>query len=151
MIETNDLDVPERRESGQTSRVWWAISRPRRLARFNRWRKTPRLVTRGFLLFRDIVMIGFVTAIVLAGISTVRGLRAEDCRSTNARRQEVEGIFKQLVDNDQNLIELADGLTPGGLPDSFKRPLLDRYAQQLRDIDDAYRLAPCPGRDLPDA
>lgn len=150
MTETNQGQplVSERRESSGPRRLWWSILHTHRTARFNRWRKLPRTVTNGFMFFRDLVMIGFVTAIVLAGVSTVKGLRADDCRATNARRADIERIFEKLVDNDRNLIELADSLSADGLPPAFKTPLLERYDQQSAEIAAAYMPTPCPGDDL---
>lgn len=146
MTETHDL-VVERRVSSPTRRLLWTVLHGHRAARFNRWRKMPRSVTNGFMFFRDAIMIGFVTAIVIAGVSTVRGLRADDCRLTNARREEVQQIFEKLVDNDRNLIEAADALSENGLPDAFKDPLLERYQDQLDDIEAAYQPTPCAGDD----
>jgi hypothetical protein len=151
MMDVNGpLDAPvEHRASGRLARMWWTISRRNRIARFNRWRKTPRIVTRGFLLFRDLVLIGFVLAIVLAGVATVRNLRAEDCRAANARRAETKQVALDLVGNDKFFVDFIDSFIPDGLPATFKDPLLNRYQQQLNQIETAYRPIPCPGDELP--
>jgi len=72
--------------------------------------------------------------------------RAEyfDCLSTNARRADVEEIALKFVENDRFFIEFVDSFIPGGLDDAFKQPLLDRYAQQVDDIEAAYKPEPCP-------
>lgn len=138
------------RRAHRLRRIWWTVTNPGRFDRFNRWRRSPKEVTRGFLFFRDLILLAFVTAIVLAGISVVRDLRAEDCRGANARRAEIEDATQKLLDNDRNLIEFADLLSADGLPDAFKRPLLERYLRQQIEIRDAYRPANCPGPDFPD-
>ena len=108
----------------------------------------PRVVTSGFLWFRDFILLGFVTALVSSGIFAIRSLRADDCRSANARRIEIRDSTLELIDNDQFLIDLADNLSSKGLPDSFTVPLRQRYELQRQQIREAYSPSPCPGDDL---
>lgn len=143
-------EMIERRRTGRLARLWWAVRTPGRLARFNRARKTKREVTRGYLWFRDFILIGFITAIVLSGVYTVRSLRVDDCRGANARRFEVEKVATDLLGNDRNLIEFADSLAQSGLPESFTAPLLRRYAEQQAQIDSAFAPSDCTGADYPD-
>lgn len=138
-------EMTERREATRIQRAWWTVSRPGRLARFRRWRRSTREVTRGFLLFRDVVLLTFTTAIVVAGISVLRDLRAADCRSANARREDIKQVALKLVANDKYLIEFMDDFIPDGLPADFRDPLLARYRQQVAEIEEAFKPAPCPG------
>jgi hypothetical protein len=55
------------------------------------------------------------------------------CLTANDRRAEVKDIALQFVDS----------FLPDGLDEAFKDPLLDRYAQQVADIEDAYEPEPC--------
>lgn len=66
------------------------------------------------------------------------------CLGRNDRRDELEKIALQLVGNDRFFIEFIDGFIPEGLPIDFKQPLLDRYDQQVVDIEAAYKPEPCP-------
>lgn len=142
MRRKTDVLAPE----SHLERAWRAVRSPGRRARLNRWRKTPAVVTRGYLAFRDFVVLGLCVAIVLAGISAIRDLRREDCASANVRRAELEDVALKLLDNDRNLIALADAQSEHGLPDEFKTPLLERYDSQEAAIRAAYAPAACPER-----
>jgi hypothetical protein len=161
MTETNETpSLVERRASGRLSRLWWSIRRPGRIERFNRWRSAPRVTTRGYLIFKDFIVLALCSAIVLAGLSAVHSLRSEDCEAANARRSEVRDVAitqlnnsRRLLANDQFLLDLADSLSTDGLPVRFREPLQRQYDQlraefdQLEsDIIDAYRPMLCPGR-----
>ena len=122
--------------------------RPGLWNRINRARMSPRVVTRGFLWFRDFILLGFVTALIFAGVASVRSLRADDCRAANARRIEIRDSTLELIENDQFLVDLADNLSSRGLPDSFTVPLRQRYELQREQIREAYSPSPCPGDDL---
>lgn len=135
--------MTERRTANSLRRVWWSARTPGRLQRLNRWRRTPITVTRGFWYFRDLVLLVFVTAIVLAGVSVVRDLRGEDCRSANERRADIQNVALQLVGNDRFLIEFVDTFNDG-LPDDLKRPLLARYDEQADEIEAAFAPVTCP-------
>jgi hypothetical protein len=65
------------------------------------------------------------------------------CLTANDRRAEVKDIALQFVENDRFFIEFVDSFLPDGLDEAFKDPLLDRYAQQVADIEDAYEPEPC--------
>lgn len=137
------MNEPIDRRKGRLNRLWWSLTNPGRLDRFNRWRMSPATVTRGFLAFRDIVIVGFCAAIVLTGVTTVRGLRRDDCDNANARRLELHDVALNLLDNDRFLIDLADSLSDQGLPAEFEEPLDQRYEDMQRRIDEAYRPVPC--------
>lgn len=66
-----------------------------------------------------------------------------DCLARNDRRSDVKDIALRFVENDKFLIEFIDQSIPTGLPDEFKQPLFDRYAQQVQDIEDAYKPEVC--------
>lgn len=129
------MTLEERRRAGMWNRI-------------NRRRLTPRVVTSGFLWFRDFILLGFVTALVIAGVSAVRSLQVDDCRAANARRLEIRDATLNLIENDQFLVDLADGLSEQGLPDSFTVPLRQRYELQRAQVREAYAPSPCPGDDF---
>ena len=113
-----------------------------------------RTVTVGWIVFVSWVM--FV-CVALIGWSVRVNYRADrerderarerieylDCLSTNDRRADVEDIALKFVENDRFLIEFIDTFIPGGLDEAFKRPLFDRYEQQVADIEAAYKPEPC--------
>lgn len=124
-------------------RVWMAIVTPGRWARFKAWKKSPATVTRGFLFFRDIIVLLFVGATVTAGVTTASALRNDDCRFANERRAQILDVAHRLVDNDRLLLALADSVIEGGVPLGIYDPLIAQYDDLESDIDIAYAPVQC--------
>lgn len=129
------------------ARMAHAVLAPGRRARFKTWRKTPQITTRGYLAFRDFILIGLVSGIVLSGVWAVRDLRAEDCRSANDRRIEIRDIALGALGYDRFFLEFIDSSIPGGLDPEFTDPLFAELDLRETAIDDAYELVNCPGPD----
>lgn len=154
MRRATDVILPD---SG-LERAWKAIRTQDRRTRFRAWRKTPAVVTRGYLAFRDFIVVGLCVGMVLSGIVAIRDLRRDDCIAANERRGDLRRSAldlvmndRRLLANDRTLIVLADAQSDNGLPDEFKGPLLAAYDTQEADldaqvvaIDKAYAPASCP-------
>lgn len=130
-------DVPVR------TRMWDAVRKPHRWDRFKEWRKSEATVTRGYLAFRDFIVIVACTALVISGVTAVRNLRRDDCVAANQRRTEIEQIALTLLNNDRRLLEIVDDLSNEPLPPTLAA-LIGDYDVQRIEILAAYAPSPCP-------
>ena len=137
------MTVEDRRETGKIRRLWWAIKHPGRWARFRRWRKSPAIVTKGYLAFRDIVVLGFVGAIVIAGVTTVNALRREDCERANTTRTNAAEIATADVVSDRRIWMAIDILVEG-IPEPTRALIFDELEAREAKIVSTYAEQPCP-------
>lgn len=137
-------DAGQERESSRWARVWWAVKTPGRLERFNRWRKSPATVTRGYLAFRDLILLGFVIAIVMAGVTTVDSLREDDCEAENLRRTNTATVAMADVTSDRNIWLAIDDLIEGGIPEPARTIIFEELDAREDLITVSYAAQPCP-------
>lgn len=135
-------EMEDRRVSGLAARIWWAVRNPGRMARFNRWRKTPATVTKGFLAFRDAVALGFVAAIVVAGTTTVNALRREDCLHANDTRINAASIATADVTSDREIWEAIDVLVEG-IPEPTRTVIFNELIARQSLIESTYAERSC--------
>lgn len=136
--------LPERRSVGRVRRAWWTVSRPGRIARFNRWRRTPATVTKGYLAFKDTIVLGFVIVIVFAGVTTVRTLRREDCQDANRQRANAADVAHSDVDSDRKIWEAIDKLIEDGIPEPTRTVIFNELLARKVKIESTYAAQPCP-------
>lgn len=134
----------DRRATGRLGRMTWAVAHPGRISRFNRWRKSSATVTKGYLAFRDVIVLGFVGAIVIAGVTTVNALRREDCQRANGQRANAADVAHSDVDSDRKIWEAIDKLVPNGIPEPTRTIIFNELLAREVKIESTYAAQPCP-------
>lgn len=135
--------VEDRRTTSRIRRVLWAAKHPGRWVRFRRWMASPTTVTKGYLVFRDIVVLGFVGAIVIAGVTTVNALRREDCERANETRSNAAVIAEADVASDRRIWNAIDLLVEG-IPEPTRTVIFEELVAREEKIVSTYAEQPCP-------
>lgn len=139
-----EMEVEDRRETNRRRRLWWAIKNPGRWTRLRRWTRSPAIVTKGYLAFRDIVVLGFVGAIVIAGVTTVNALRREDCESGNRTRSNAAEVALADVDSDRKIWIAIDDLIDNGIPEPARTVIFNELQAREIQIALTYAEQSCP-------
>lgn len=89
-------------------------------------------------------MLGFVLAIVIAGITTVDSLREDDCLTENARREVQLAVSLADVTSDRNIWLAIDDLIETGIPEPARTIIFEELDAREQLIATSYAAQPCP-------